>query len=261
VFQNLVVLKPLAVLDLKATGPDPGRNRLLEVSAVRLVPDGRGETLPDAERITRRFKPGIPIPTEATAAHGIRDEDVAGEMPFAAYAWRLAEFLAGCDLCGFDLRRFALRVLAAEMARSAVPLAVTGRKVIDPIVFYRQREGRDPATVVRFYCGQPAGDGEPAAVAVLDAQLDRYDGLGCFGPAVDEQHELQAGPGALDIEGRFRAVGGVVTIAFGRYAERPLDEVRRRDPGFLRWVLRAPFLPDAKEVAYEALGRDPGSDQ
>jgi DNA polymerase-3 subunit epsilon len=261
VFRNLIILKPLAVLDVKATGPDPGRDRLLQVSAFRFIPDGWGETLPDSEHITSRFNPGIPIPPGGATANWIRDEDVAGEPSFRSSAGRLAEFLAGCDLCGFDLRRSALRVLAAEMARAGVPMALKGRKVIDPMMIFRQREGRSPATAVRFYCGQGAGVGVPAAVAVLDAQLDRYDGLGCFGPAVDELHELQSGPGALDVEGRFRAAGGVVTVAFGRYAGRPLDEVRRRAPGFLRWMLRASFLPDAKEIAYEALGRDPGCDQ
>jgi hypothetical protein len=157
--------------------------------------------------------------------------------------------------------------LAAEMARAGVPLDLEGRTVVDLMLIFRRRERRDPATAVRIDCGREhegahgARADVPAAVAVLDAQLDRDGDLGGFGPSVDELHEPQSGPDALDLEGCFRSVGAVVTLAFGKYGGRPVDDVTRHDPGYLRWMHRSSFLPDAKEIAYEALGRDSGREQ
>jgi hypothetical protein len=53
-------------------------------------------------------------------------------------------------------------------------------------------------------------------------------------------------------------VEGVVTVAFGKYNDRPLDEVARDDPDYLRWMLSKSFLTDTKAIAYEALERSRG---
>lgn len=264
-FQNLILLRPLAVLDLETTGTDVKSDRIVELSILKLVPDEQAEILPDPEHVTYRFNPGIPIAPEATAVHGIRDEDVAGEPPFKSHAKWISDFLDGCDLCGFNIRRFDLRLLAYEMQRAGVRFELWGRKVVDPMVIFHEHERRDLAAAVRVYCGREH-DGAHGAkadvlatVAVLDAQLRRYEFPTCHGPCVDELHDLQTEPGSLDFEGCFRNVDGVVVIAFGKkHNGRALDEVARNDPSYLKWMLGESFLSDAKAIAYEALERSHG---
>src|SRR4051794_23320538 len=106
--RNITLHKPLAVIDLETTGINPDKDRIVEISVLKITPDG--------ERIhrTRRLNPGMPIPAAATAIHGICDDDVAGEPRFGQVAQGLLDFLNGCDLCGYNLKKFDLRVLYCE---------------------------------------------------------------------------------------------------------------------------------------------------
>ena len=146
--RHLQLERPLAVLDTETTGVDPLTDRIVELAVVRLDPDGA------ARRYRRLVDPGVPIPPAATAVHGIADADVAGRPRFAAIADRLARRLDGCDLAGFNLRRFDLPLLAAEFARAGVAFDPADRAVVDAQQIYHAREPRDLAAAVRFYCGR-----------------------------------------------------------------------------------------------------------
>ena len=95
--KNIQLDRPLAVLDLETTGIDPKLDRIVEVSVLKLSPSG------DHDHRTRRLNPGVPIPPEATATHGISDDDVADCPTLRAIAPALAKYLEGCDLAGFNV--------------------------------------------------------------------------------------------------------------------------------------------------------------
>ena len=109
--KNIALERPLAVIDLETTGIDPKVDRIVEVSVLKLAPGG------EADHRTRRVNPGVPIPPEATAVHGISDDDVADMPTFRAIAPGLARYLDGCDLAGFNILKYDLRLLAAEYNR------------------------------------------------------------------------------------------------------------------------------------------------
>jgi DNA polymerase-3 subunit epsilon len=119
--RNIRLDRPLAVLDLETTGHDPKLDRIVEVSVLRVRPDG------GHDHRTRRVRPGVPIPPGATAIHGIGDGDVADSPAFRAIAPGLARFLDGCDLAGFNILNFDLRLLAAEFNRVGLVFPVAGR--------------------------------------------------------------------------------------------------------------------------------------
>ena len=125
-FKNLVIRRPLAVIDVETTGTDVRTDRIVEIAVLKFLPDGTRRPC------CRRVNPGIPIPEAATAIHGIRDEDVQGEPRFDQIAARLVRFLDNCDLCGFNLKRFDLKLILAELERSGQRLELDGRSIIDP---------------------------------------------------------------------------------------------------------------------------------
>jgi DNA polymerase-3 subunit epsilon len=248
-FLFLVLDRPLAVLDLETTGTNPQSDRIVEVAVLTYFPDSK------PVRFHRLINPGVPIPEEASAVHGITDEDVADRRQFEAIAERLADRLKGCDLAGFNLRRFDLPVLLAEFARAGVKFTVAGRAVIDVMQIYHAREPRDLAAALRFYCGRahPGAHGAKAdaeaTAAVLDAQVGCYED---HPVTVSGLHEHFTD---LDIAGRFRTVGGRIVFAFGKYQGRSLSSVARKDPGYLRWFLAQDFFDDAKALVRRALMR------
>ena len=146
--KNIALERPLAVIDLETTGIDPKCDRIIEVSVLKLAPGG------EPDHRTRRVNPGVPIPPEATAVHGITDDDVADMPTFRAIAPGLARYLDGCDLAGFNVLGFDLRLLVAEYNRVGMTFPVAGRRVVDACRIFHRREPRDLTAAYRFYCGR-----------------------------------------------------------------------------------------------------------
>ena len=175
--KNIRLERPLVVLDLETTGKKVQTDRIVEISLLKLLPDGTNQIK------TRRLNPGIPIPAEATAIHGITDADVANENSFRQIARSLAAYLEGCDLCGYNIWIFDLRMLVNEFKRAEVPFSVEGRHIIDPCRIFHKREPRDLRTALRFFCGMEhegahgAAADVLAALLVLDSQVERYEDL------------------------------------------------------------------------------------
>ncbi|MDB5308645.1 MAG: hypothetical protein JWO38_2847 [Gemmataceae bacterium] len=248
-FKNLALARPLAVIDLETTGVNPQTDRIVELSVLKLLPDGR-------THVTRRVNPGVPIPAEASEVHGIYDADVEGEPAFAEVAGGLMVLLDGCDLCGFNIRRFDLRVLHAEFRRAGLTLPLAGRAVIDPLQIFHARERRDLAAAVQFYLGREHAGAHSAAADtaatadVLDAMLGRYRDLP---RGVAELFQHFKDPNEVDSTGCFTRVEGQVRFAFGKYRGQPLAAVAARSPDYLEWMLDQDFFEDTKVVVRQAL--------
>ena len=250
-FANIALEKPLAILDLETTGLDPQKDRIVEISILRVCPDGK------SIQRTYRIDPGMPIPAEAAAIHGITDAEVAGEPEFAELAEELRALLEGCDLCGFNLKKFDLRMLQAEFTRVGRPLALEGRAIVDPLQIYHQRERRDLAAAVRFYLGREHEEAHSAAgdvlvtAKILDAMVVRYTDLPT---SVVGLHRLYQDPACVDSDGFFRRVEGQIRFVKGKHRGEPLTEVARRWPSYLEWMLGQSFPEDTKSVVRDALG-------
>ena len=73
---SIIKDKPLVFFDLETTGTNMLTDRIVEISVVKLFPDGTREVK------TRRINPEMHIPEEASAIHGIYDDDVRGAPTF-----------------------------------------------------------------------------------------------------------------------------------------------------------------------------------
>lgn len=249
---NLDLQRPLAVLDLETTGTDPQTDRIVEISVLRLGPGGRQDLR------TQRVNPGRPIPAEASAVHGITDAEVAAMPRFEEVARDFLTFLDGCDLCGFNIKKFDLRMLHVEFARAGLSLPLEGRAIVDPLEIFHNYERRDLSAAVRFYCGREHNGAHAAeadvlaTVAVLDAQLARYADLPRTVPGL-YMHFREAN--AVDSSGHFTRVNGQLRFSFGKYRGQPLDEVARTKPDYLEWMLKQDFFDDTKKLVRQALDR------
>lgn len=246
--------RPLVFFDLETTGLSTSEDRIVEMALIRVTP--RGDVL---ERV-RRFNPGIPIPPEATEVHGITDEDVASEPPFAARARALHRMLDPCDLAGFNVRRFDLPMLLAEFRRCDLTFDCRGRRIIDIQQIFHREERRDLSAAARFYLDRTHTEAHTAlgdirtSAAVLAAQLDRYehlprdlDGLHAY---CDEYAPFETGVEKWFAEDE---EAGYV-FKKGKHTGRPLDEVARAEPDYLAWMLGADDMDEAVlDVVREAL--------
>lgn len=246
--------RPLAFFDLETTGLSTTSDRIVELALIRVSPQG------DVLERVRRFNPGIPIPPEATAIHGITDADVADEPPFSAVAKSLVELLENCDLGGFNIRRFDLPMLLAEFRRAGVPFSVSGRRLIDAQTIFHRQEPRDLSAAARFYLGREHREAHTAlgdirtSAAVLSAQLERYpevprdlDGLHAY---CDEVSPFQT-----EVDRWFLERNGEMVFRRGKHRGEPLSLVARTAPDYLRWMLGADDMDeDVLSVVKGALG-------
>jgi DNA polymerase-3 subunit epsilon len=254
--KNLRLVRPLVFLDLESTGTDPLRDRIVEIAVLRVAPDGTREAR------CRRVHPGRPIPAEATAVHGIRDEDVRDAPAFRQIAKSLLDWIGEADLAGFNVRRFDVLLLDRELADCGLDFGLARRRVVDVMTIFHRREPRDLSAAVRFYLGREhegahaALEDVEAAASVLDAQLARYADLP---RTVEELDGLGRDPAAIDHSGKFVWREERVVFSFGRHQGRELGDVAREARDYLEWILDTDFPADAKEIVRRALaGELPG---
>jgi len=249
--------RPIAVLDLEATGTAPHRDRIVEVSVLKVFPDGHKLLR------HRRVNPGMPIPREASEVHGIYDRDVANEPEFKLIASSLFELLNDADLGGFGIVQFDLPLLRTEFERAGLDFQIEGRRIIDAKALYHMMEPRNLAAAHQFYCGEPfhqAHSAEADTLAtyrVLVQQLRRYPELP---HDLDDLHRLSNPRQAdfIDSEGKLIWRNNEVQFNFGKHKGVPLREVIDIDLEYVRWLIAKDFRADLKNVLAAALeGRYP----
>jgi DNA polymerase III subunit epsilon len=243
----LALERPVVVFDTETTGTNPRSDRIVEIACLKIHPDGRRESW------VRRINPRMPIPPASTAIHGIGDADVAALEGFAELAGELASFLDGCDLAGYNIAGFDLPVLRVEFLRAGIDFDISNRRLVDAQRIFFAHEPRHLSAAARFYCKTDHAGAHGAladaemTLRVLEGQLSRYEELP---RSVAELHELYCAglDRDMDPEGRIRLVNGEPTVNFGRNRGKSLKEMRREEPGFLRWIMKGEFSAPVKEI-------------
>lgn len=251
---KLNLKRPIIFFDLETTGVDTARDRIVEISMIKIMPDGEEITR------TRRLNPGMPIPAEATAVHGITDEDVKDAPTFAQVARSLEQFIRGCDFGGFNSNRFDLPVLVEEFLRAGVDVDLKQRRFIDVQNIFHKKEQRTLVAAYKFYCDKELDDAHSAEAdtratyEVLKAQLDRYPDLR---NDVDALAEYSCRAEAADYAGRILYnEKGEEVFGFGKYRGRSVAEVFRAEPSYYAWMMNGDFPLYTKKVITEIRMRD-----
>lgn len=243
---DLKLKRPLIFFDLETTGTNPMRDRIVEISLIKVYPDGTEE-----ER-TRRINPGMPIPAEATAVHHITDEMVANEPKFTQIAKALYAMFDNCDIAGYNSNRFDVPVLMEEFARAGIKFETEGRHFIDVQNIFFAMEPRTLVAAYKFYCGKELEDAHSAnadtraTYEVLKGQLDRYESLENDVEVLSSFSRTKN----LDLAGRIvRNEKGEVIFNFGKYKGRTVESVFTTvDPSYYNWMMQGDFAQNTKDV-------------
>jgi DNA polymerase-3 subunit epsilon len=243
---KLNLKNPLVFFDLETTGTNIVSDRIVEISYLKIFPNGNEDSK------TRRINPEMPIPPQATAIHGITDEDVKNAPTFKSIAKSLASQIEGCDLAGYNSNRFDIPLLAEEFLRASVEMDFTKRKFIDVQTIFHKKEQRTLEAAYKFYCDKDLENAHTAEAdtratyEVLQSQLDKYPDL-----VNDIQFlsEYSAFTSNVDFAGRvvYNEQKKEV-INFGKYKGRLVDDVLREDPGYYGWILQGDFPLYTKKV-------------
>lgn len=144
---KLNLTKPLIVFDLETTGLDLVKDKIIQISYIKVHPDGK------EERNNMYINPGRHIPDDVAALTGITDDDVKDAPTFKEVAPKLEEKFKGCDFAGFNSNHFDVPMLAEEFLRAGIDFDFSKCRLIDAQTIFHKMERRNLAAAYKFYCG------------------------------------------------------------------------------------------------------------
>ena len=263
---KLNLQKPLVIFDLETTGLDLVKDRVIQLSYIKVFPNGqevRGNELINPEK---------QIPEEVVQLTGISNEDVKDKPTFKQLASNLHDVFTGSDIAGFNSNHFDVPLLAEEFLRAGIDFDFSKCRLIDAQTIFHKMERRNLAAAYKFYCGHKMEDDfeahradqdTEATYRVLMGELDYYT----------EEHQRSLGEDPtnrvlandmqvladfskvndnVDFAGRivWADVKGVRTevFNFGKHKGIPVADVLRFDPGYYSWILGGDFTYNTKQV-------------
>lgn len=238
--------RPIIFFDLETTGTNVTQDRIVEISYIKVLPDGT------EEKKCRRLNPEMHIPEASTAVHHITDEDVKDAPSFRQIAKSLLEIFEGCDIAGYNSNKFDVPLLMEEFGRCGLNFDIAGRNFIDVQNIFHKMEQRTLVAAYKFYCGGELTDAHSALAdtqatyEVLLGQLDKY-------PELKNNVEFLA---------KFSNIGRNLDLAsrivyndkdqpvfnFGKHKGKPVKEVLAKEPSFFDWIMQGDFPKNTKDV-------------
>lgn len=271
---KLNLKKPLVIFDLETTGLDLVKDRIIQISYIKVYPDGREER---GNELVNPEKPIEPIITQLT---GISDEDVKDKPTFKQLGATLAEKFTGCDFAGFNSNHFDIPLLAEEFLRAGIDFDFSKSKMIDAQTIFHKMERRNLAAAYKFYCGRKmeedfeahrADQDTEATYRVLMGELDKYapganedpekvlendmtklaefsrtnNNVDFAGRIVWGEVKDRNGNPLLDSDGNPKLTE---VFNFGKHKGIPVADVLHIDPGYYSWILAGDFTYNTKQV-------------
>ncbi len=243
---QLNLKNPIVFFDLETTGINVSTDRIVEISYLKVYPNGKEESK------TMRINPGMPIPPESTAIHKITDADVADCPTFKEVAKIIANDLEGCDIAGYNSNRFDVPLLVEELLRAGIQFDMSRRKLIDVQVIFHKMEQRTLVAAYKFYCDKDLDDAHSAQAdvhatyEVLKAQLDHYPQLK---NDVATLSEFTSYTRNVDLAGRIiYNEQGIEVFNFGKHKGRSVAEIFRIEPSYYGWMMQGDFTLNTKNV-------------
>jgi len=250
---SLSLSKPICIFDLETTGINTAKDRIVEMSIIRVEPDGT-EILK-----TWRVNPEMPIPLEASKVHGIYDADVKDEPTFKEIAQDVFEMIKDADLVGFNSNRFDVPLLAEELLRAEIDFDLKTNNLIDVQNIFHKMEPRNLAAAYRFYCdgdltnAHSAEADTKATYEILKAQLEKYEDLP---KDMETLSKFSSYFKAADFQGRIIYNDkNEEVINFGKYKGQKVEDVLSKDKGYFGWIMRADFPLYTKKIIQNVYDR------
>ena len=241
---NLV--RPICFFDLETTGINISKDRIVEISVLKIFPNGNKESK------TWLVNPKIPIPDEVSNIHGITDDMVVNEPSFDSIGVYVKEMIDKCDLGGFNSNKFDIPLLAEEFLRNEIDFNLENIKCIDVQNIFHKMEKRTLGAAYKFYCQKDLIDAHSskadtlATFEVLEAQVEKYSELE---NNVDFLSDFSSRNKSVDLAGFIiYNKDNIPCFSFGKHKGKTVDYIIENEPGYLGWILNSDFPMYTKKI-------------
>jgi DNA polymerase-3 subunit epsilon len=241
---NLV--RPICFFDLETTGINISKDRIVEISVLKIFPNGNKESK------TWLVNPKIPIPDEVSNIHGITDDMVMNEPSFDSIGVHVKEMINKCDLGGFNSNKFDIPLLAEEFLRNEIDFNLENIKCIDVQNIFHKMEKRTLGAAYKFYCQKDLIDAHSskadtlATFEILEAQIEKYSELE---NNVDFLSDFSSRNKSVDLAGFIiYNKDNIPCFSFGKHKGKTVDFIIENEPGYLGWILNSDFPMYTKKI-------------
>ncbi len=256
---NLILKKPLAFFDLETTGINIAKDRIVEISILKIQPDNTSESF------TKRINPTIPIALEASLVHGIYDNDVINCPTFKELAQQIIAFFKDCDIAGFNSNKFDIPLLIEEFLRVGLDFDIENKQLVDVMNIYHYMEPRNLSAAYKFYCNKNLDNAHSAKADVtatyeiLKAQVEKYQDVEFknnngqvtkpIKNSVDSLATFSSKQKSVDFGGRIILNDNNVEVFnFGKYKGKTIKEVFIKDTSYYSWMMQGDFPLYTKKI-------------
>jgi len=243
---ELKLHRPICFFDLETTGIDICKDRIVEISILKVFPNGNKESK------TWLVNPEMPIPPQSTAVHGIDNEKVANEPTFKDLSHQVYNMIKDSDLGGYNSDRFDIPLLAEELLRAGLDFDMKSRVSVDVQTIFHKMEERTLSAALRFYCGKTLENAHSAEAdttatyEILKAQLERYPEL---------QNDMKA-LSEFTTRKKIADFAGMIAFdqddeeifTFGKHKGAKVEKILETEPGYFSWIQNADFPLYTKKV-------------
>ena len=238
--------KPICFFDLETTGINISKDRIVEISILKVYPNSNKESR------TWLVNPEISIPSEVSKIHGITNEMVINEPNFKEIGYQVKEMINNCDLGGFNSNKFDIPLLAEEFLRSNIDFDLEKIKCIDVQNIFHKMEKRTLGAAYKFYCKKDLIDAHSskadtlATYEVLEAQIEKYSELE---NNVTFLSEFSSRNRTVDLAGFIiYDQNNVPCFSFGKHKGKSVDFIIDNEPGYFGWILNSDFPMYTKKI-------------
>ncbi len=256
---NLKLTRPIAFFDIETTGLNIVKDRIVEISILKVFADEHTELK------TLKINPTIPIPKEVTKIHGITDEDVKNCPTFSNIAKDLADFFLNCDLAGYNSNKFDIPMLVEEFHRANIEFDIENRKMVDVQNIFHKMEQRTLIAAYKFFCNKELINAHSAEAdisatyQILKAQIKKYKNVeykdkngNISYPVVNN---VQALHNFSSLNKNVDLIGHIIlnednieVFNFGKYKGKPVEEVFEKYSSYYEWMMKSDFPISTKKA-------------
>ncbi|AWU39461.1 DNA polymerase III subunit epsilon [Blattabacterium punctulatus CPU2] len=243
---KLQLNRPICFFDIESTGINIGKDRIIEISILKIFPNGKQEDK------TWLIFPEMPIPPKSTAIHGIKDEDVEGKLPFKNVAIPILKMIENTDLAGYNSNRFDIPILVEEMLRAGISFDIKKHNTIDVQVIFHKMEPRNLSAAYKYYCKKDLVKAHSskadtfATYEILLAQLEKYKDLK---KDVKSLNKFSYQKNIADLAGFIKIdENGDEIFNFGKYKGEKIFKIFEKDTNYYDWIQNSDFPLYTKKV-------------
>ena len=239
----LSLTRPLVFFDIESTGIDVSKDKIIDLSILKLYPDNKKEIH------NFRINPGIPIPAGATKIHGITDADVKDSPLFSAVAKDIFEILKDSDYAGYNIKRFDVPLLVEEFLRVEIDWPSEDAKILDAYTIFVKKEQSNLAAAYKFFCDKDLENAHSAEAdisatqEVLFAQLERYTDIGLDINSIEKFCSEDEKPLVDYARKLCYNEKGEIVFNFGKHKGKRIIDERE----YCRWMYKGDFPLNTKK--------------